>query len=60
MEEFFSATNGNRRLMSRSIKNGSTKIRSSDSSLRAAAELFLPLELKFRRIVTFEQQSTFV
>jgi hypothetical protein len=26
----------------------------------AAAELFLPLELKFRRIVTFEQQSIFV
>ena len=27
---------------------------------KSAAELFLPLELKFRRIVTFEQQSIFV
>lgn len=38
----------------------SFKMLASVFTKSAAAELFLPLELKFRRIVTFEQQSIFV
>jgi hypothetical protein len=38
----------------------SFKMLASVFTKSAAAELFLPLELKFRRIVTFEQQSFFV